>query len=555
MTRSVMRLYRFFGALVLGLTACSPRPPQPSIPPASPTPGGTPSPAGPTSTPRPTYTPRPTPTPSAALCKWLGGPAGLPDLSALRWEERTLGPHRVRVLDGLPLPPIPHILTPDGRFLEVLFVTTEGKALVALDLAGTAHRLVQAPSGSCPLADWVLCLAPEWLREDPTLAARNRLPDGRRLRIDETGRVRVEDGETLTVDTPVPFEAVYPAGANGALGVDGMGQLWRGTLRPPAWERVQDAQGRPLDGGWIRPVQSPDWALVFNVVFEFVPPTATPRPPRIEPGTRGPSPPTPTPYIPSHGVPVAFHFWRVPLKRGAPAVRLSTFRAEVLGTDMPTPGPVLLRDGRHVVLYWPFMVVAEGIWSISALVDVETGQRVGEEALGLPDGTVLVNVTAMADGRWVLGEVVDRRTREGQEIWVASGEDLSRHWTFAGWQGVQAWHPAGEGVVVRAGTMAEPERLGVLRLPPGAEGVRPLEGIQPPVGWAGDWVVGRAVEAPAKVRAVDPQGRVEELDLSAPGAFLQDVMSGRDRVWLVVGTVGPERRCRYTLVEWALPAP
>ncbi|WP_376792359.1 hypothetical protein [Thermoflexus sp.] len=553
-TRSVMRLYRFLGALVLGLAACSPSAPRPSSPPASPTPGGTPSPAGPTSTPRPTYTPRPTPTPSAALCEWLGAPAGLPDLSSLRWEERTLGPHRVRVLSGLPLLPIlpiPSSLTPDGRFLEVLFVTAEGKALVALDLAGTAHRLAEAPSKFSSQVDLPFLI---WLRRDPTLGARNRLPDGRRLRIDEAGRVRVEDGETLTVDTPVPFEAVYPAGANGALGVDQTGQLWRGTLRPPAWERVQDAQGRPLDGGWILPVQSPDWALVFNVVFEFVPPTATPRPPRIEPGTRGPSPPTPTPYIPGPGAPVAFHFWRVPLKPGAPAVRLSTFRTEVIGTDMWVPGPVLLRDGRHVVLYWPFMP-AERIGSIGELVDVETGQRVAEGALGLPEGTILVSVMAMADGRWVLGEVIDRRTRQGQGIWVASGEDLSRHWMFAGWQGVQAWHPAGKGVVVRAGTMAEPERLGVLRLPPGPEGVRPLEGLQPPVGWAGDWVVGRAVEAPAKVRAVDPEGRMEELDLSAPGAFLEDVMSGRDRVWLVVGTVGPERRCRYTLVEWALPAP
>ncbi|HXF69590.1 MAG TPA: hypothetical protein VNK89_07265, partial [Thermoflexus sp.] len=517
--RRAMRLYRFLGALVLGLAACRPSPSQPFIPPASPTPGGTPSSAVSTSTPRPTYTPRPTPTPSAALCEWLGGPAGLPDLASLRWEERTLGPHRVRVLSSLPLlpiPPFPYRLTPDGRFLEVFFFTEEEEAtreaLVALDLAGTAHRLVQAPS-CCLGQGWLEWL--QWLREDPTLAARNRLPDGRRLRIDEAGRVRVENGETLTVDTPVPFEAVYPAGANSALGVDQMGQLWRGTLRPPAWERVQDAQGRPLDGGWILPVQSPDWALVFNVVFEFVPPTATPRSPRIEPGTRGPPPPTPTPYIPSHGAPVAFHFWRVPLKRGAPAVQLSTFRTEVMGTDVSVPVSVLLRDGRHLVLSWPFMVVMEGIWSISALVDVETGQRVAEGALGLPEGTILRNVTAIADGRWVLGEVIDRRTRQGQGIWVASGEDLSKHWTFEGWRGVQAWHPAGKGVMVWAGTMAEPERLGVLWLPPGPEGVRPLEGIQPPVGWAGDWVVGRAVEAPAKVRAVDPQGRVEELDLSA----------------------------------------
>ncbi|HXF68166.1 MAG TPA: hypothetical protein VNK89_00020 [Thermoflexus sp.] len=574
--RSAMRLYRFFGALVLGLAACSPSRPQPSIPLASPTPSWAPSPSPtvPPSTPLPTYTPHPSLTPTASARKCIVESAGLPDLASLRWEDRTLGPHRVRVLDSLPLPPIPTGLTPDGRFLEVLFFTPEGEAtreaLVALDLAGTAHQLVQAPSGSCPLADWALCLYPEWLRRDPTLAERNRLPDGRRLRIDEAGRVRVEDGETLTVDTPVPFVEVYPAGANSALGFGEIGQLWRGTLRPPTWERVQDAQGRPLRGRWVLPVRSADGALAVEAVFESVSPTATPRSPQVEPGTRGPSPLTPTPHIPGPGAPVVFHFWRVPLKPGAPAVQQSTFRTEVIGTDMPTPDPVLLRDGRHVVLYWPSIVV-EGLWSISALVDVETGQRVAEGVLGLPEGTVLVDVMAIADGRWVLGEVVDQRTRQGRGIWVALGEDLSRHWTFEGWRGVQTWHPAGKGVVVQAGTMAEPKRLGVLRLPPGAEGVRPLEGMQPPVGWAGDWVVGRVAtasarvvliwrgaywlpvpaEAPVKVRAVNPEGRVEELDLSTLGTFLADVQSGRDRVWLVVGTEEPGHRCHYTLVEWA----
>lgn len=554
--QSALYFYRFFGMLALGLAACRPSEPQPSLLSASPTPSWAPSlsPAGPTSTPLPTSTPRPTPTPSASRCEWLGEPARLPDLSTLRWEDRTLGPHRMRVLRGLPIPPILSSLTPDGHFLEVLFATEGGKALVALDLADTAHQLVRAFSRFCPLADPVLCMDPEWMRWDPTLTQRNRLPDGRRLRINEAGRVQVEDGKTLTLNTPVSFMAVYPAGGNSILNYDGMG-LWRGTLQPPAWERIQDGQGRPLHGRWVLPVRSTDWALAVEPISEFVPLTVTPGPPQVEPGTRGSSPPTPTPHIPGPGEPFAFHFWRVPLKQGEPAVRLSTFRTEVIATDMPTPDPVLLRDGRHVVLYWPFMIVVEGIWSMSELVAVETGQRVAEGALGLPEGTVLVDGLAMADGRWVLGEVVDRRTRQGWGIWVASGEDLSRHWTFEGWRGAQAWHSDGKAVVVRAGSIGEPGRLGVLRLPPGAEGVRPLEGVQPPLGWAGDWVVGRAAEAPAKARAVDPEGQVVELDLSELGMFLQDVLGGRDRVWLVVGAVEPDRQCRYTLVEWALPTP
>lgn len=479
----------------------------------------------------PTPVPSPSPMAPSPRCALPFRPhRALPavDLSALSWAEMPLIGHSVRLLGSSPRPLLPLTISPDGRWLVVVFPRDEvdGSAEVALvALHGAARRWLNrqvdllspyVAASALPLAAWTRWRGLPWTV--------SWLADGSVLWLDEAGQIWRDTGvETQSVSAPAPVDWIEVQATGQGLARGDPSGLWRVDVMRGRWEPVgPEAVQQSALGGWG---PGGAWFLVW---------------------TSRPSDAPPGPTLPG-ATWTELTFWRVPLAEGQPAHRLGRVTLPLVGTDAWMPPSQRLAAGRWWVLGLPLAGAGVG-----ALVDTEEGQWRDAPALGLPPGGRMVGIQASPQGGWVMVAGQRPEDREGQgmlRLW--DGNLTASIWSGEG-VGVVAWHPEDEAVVLGEGGFGPPDTLAplaVLRLPP-TEAPRRLEGAGWPVAFTREWVVAQDRAHPARVLAFDLDGNQRDaLDLSRQVERVCTMLGAGDAVYLDVGWAEGDE-CRYGLVEW-----
>lgn len=465
-------------------------------------------------TPYPTpASPTDAPTAPPERCSTEPDTAGL---DALTWTEIDTPSGTLRQLTGLDDPVLSLDPGPDGRWwvVTLLLARPAGAlqtAVLLVDTQGGEHRWLNR--------DWWETLAYEWL------------PDGRLLWFDTNGCIflREEDEVRLLGDFDRVF-SLQPAANDVVFMRPGFGEPpYRGNLTSGAWELV-DYQPVENRGYEVSIAGNGSYGLIFEWLSDDYPASE---------------------YRPL----------RIPARMGAPTEELAPFTVEIVGRGGGLTMPQTQLDASS---YWYNPL---GVWSNQDLppiiegylVNIATGDLLGEAGFDLPEGMHIWGYEPSPDGRWLalilIGESEEYTGNVPGHLLIVSAADLESGSLFEIQPGQRAhhsflnWHP--DGALVQRAPNGE---LVVQQLPVDAHPTAALVG-------AGEWVAnlpGRiltsAPDAPATARLYHLSSAfLGELDLSPSYGLLTAAGRSGDMLYLgAATTVNTQNavRCPCALVEW-----
>ncbi len=428
----------------------------------------------------------------------------------MHWEDLTVEGHRLRQFAGLDYPVFPFGLSPSGRWLEVAFEiekSTGDAAMAVIDNQGEAHWWINTEA---------FFFTP-YFAEYPYLypsSFRPWLPAGRRLWVDEVGKVYIGDGQNRqNLGAPeLMWDVLYAT--NGIAFARGGGDLWRVRLESGTWEKV-----------------------------------TTPRPP--ETGSLGGS------GLMSHDGSYLLAFqgpqmWRIPAQMGAVAEPLPDVEVEIVGRGGPSgPPSTQLADSHYWLLGLP-RAGEVGVGSEGFVVNERTGSLLTAEDLHLSEAYFIREYYASPDGRWLAVIINDDRLQPwlNTDLYIAPSTDLTAGEIAEG-VSVARWHTESPAVILRDHMTGA---LSVARLPlADATAGATLNGAMPPLVTLPQAVFALDASSPARLLQFDLDGSLlNTLDLSAQYEAIITGIGVENRVYLGAANYPAEdsRTCTYALVEW-----